>query len=118
MAAKKPVVTEEPEVNEQPQETGEKEAVKEQQPEKKEAKDASFFMYLGPNITGVIQYGTIYSGSREEAEARIDRAIQKHPEIKVLLVEGDRIAAAREEIKKAGTRLNRYYQRLVNGLKT
>ena len=87
-------------------------------PEKKtEAKkSASFFMYLGPTIQGVIQNASIYA-SQEEAEKLLAPAIEKFPRIKALLISGETIAEDRINVTKPGTRLYAEYHRLVNELK-
>ena len=38
-----------------------------------------FCVYLGPTIVGVIQYGTIYMGSKEQALKTATAAIEKYP---------------------------------------
>ena len=126
MASKKPVVKPaEEKVTEEIQETAETVAEEIEEPiakaapvVEKEAPDASFFMYLGPNIPGLIQYGTIYHGTLAEAEAKEAVAIGKYPAIKALLIPGDEIAVRRKEIQKPGTRLYWCYQRVVNGANT
>ena len=86
-------------------------------PKKKEApKEASFFMYLGPTIQGVIQNASIYA-SREEAEKLLADAIEKFPRIKTLLISGETIAEDRINVTQPGTRLYAEYHRLVNELK-
>lgn len=86
-------------------------------PEKKEAKEsASFFMYLGPTIQGVIQNASIYA-SREEAEQLLAPAIEKFPRIRTLLISGETLAEDRINVTKPGTRLYVEYHRLVNELK-
>ena len=37
--------------------------------------DGEFCVYLGPTIVGVIQYGTIYMGSKEQALESVAAAI-------------------------------------------
>ena len=85
-------------------------------PEKKEAaKDtASFFMYLGPTILGVIQNASIYTA---DEVGKLDAAIEKYPRIKALLISDKRIAEDRINVNKPGTRLYVEYHRLVNELK-
>lgn len=86
-------------------------------PEKKEAaKDtASFFMYLGPTILGVIQNASIYPA--KDVETLLAPAIEKHARIKALLISDKRIAEDRINVNKPGTRLYVEYHRLVNELK-
>lgn len=73
----------------------------------------SVFIYIGPSIKGVIQKGTIYPGSRQEVLAALDRAIQKYPRIRNLIVSGETLAADRISVKTPGTRLSTEYKKLV-----
>ena len=86
---------------------------------KKEApkKEASFFMYLGPTIQGVIQNASIYAGTKAEVEKKLANAIEKAPRIRNLLISGKTIAEDRINVTKPGTRLYADYHRLVNELK-
>ncbi len=92
-------------------------AVKAAEPEKvtpkKEAakKAASFFVYLGPNIQGVIQKGTIYSAG--EVEKLTASAIERFPRIKALIVSDETIVEDRINVTKPGTRLYNEYKKLV-----
>ena len=96
-------------------------AVKAAEPEKvtpkKEAvkKAASFFMYLGPSITGVIQKGTIYSA--DDVERLTAAAIERFPRIKALIVSDETIVEDRINVTKPGTRLYNEYKKLVAELK-
>lgn len=73
----------------------------------------SVYVYIGPSIKGVIQKGTIYPGSRQEVIAVLDRAIQKYPRIRNLIVSGDTLAVDRISVKTPGTRLSTEYKKLV-----
>jgi len=73
----------------------------------------SVYVYIGPSIKGVIQKGTIYPGSRQEVIAALDRAIQKYPRIRNLIVSGDTLAVDRISVKTPGTRLSSEYKKLV-----
>ncbi|MBR3239152.1 MAG: hypothetical protein IKF99_12010 [Oscillospiraceae bacterium] len=73
----------------------------------------SVYVYIGPSIKGVIQKGTIYPGSRQEVIATLDRAIQKYPRIRNLIVSGETLAADRISVKTPGTRLSTEYKKLV-----
>lgn len=96
----------------------EKQPVKAEEPKKKEApKQAAFFVYLGPNISGVIQKGSIFPGPREEVEKLLAPAIDKYPRIKSLLVSDETLVEDRIEVTKPGTRLNTEFKRLVAELK-
>lgn len=87
-----------------------------EKPAKKEP-EGSFFVYIGPNIPGVIQTISIYSGSRADALGKLEYATVKYPRIKALLVSGDTLATAQKEVTTPGTRLYTEYNRLVAELK-
>lgn len=80
---------------------------------KKEPEEGSFFVYIGPNIPGVIQTASIYGGSREEVLKILAYATEKHPRIKALLASGEELARCQKEIETPGTRLHIEYKRLV-----
>ena len=110
MAKTKPKpVTKDPEVIEAPDKITEETPIK-KEPEKKD----SFFVYLGPNIPGVIQTASIYCGTREEV---LEYATDRYPRIKALLISGENLAAEQKNVTKPGTRLYAEYGRLVSELR-
>jgi hypothetical protein len=97
----------------EPEKATEPEKVPEKKKEAPKAK-ASFFMYLGPTILGVIQNASIYTA---DEVGKLDAAIEKYPRIKALLISDKTIAEDRINVTKPGTRLYAEYHRLVNELK-
>ena len=79
------------------------------------ANDVKFCVYLGPNIHGVIQEGTIYKGNRKVVESQLSSAIEKYPLIAKLIVTDKTIAVDRIKVKTAGNALNTFYVRLASG---
>ncbi|WP_251315868.1 hypothetical protein [Flintibacter muris] len=73
----------------------------------------SFYCYIGPSITGLIQHGAIYRGTRKKAMAAAAAAIEKYPLIKTLIVSGDKLPEARLKVKKPGNALYKNYQRIL-----
>ena len=73
----------------------------------------SFYCYIGPSITGLIQHGDICRGTRKKALAKWDEAIKKYPLIKTLIVSGDKLPEARLKVKKPGNALHKNYQRIL-----
>lgn len=65
----------------------------------------AFCVYLGPTIVGVIQYGTIYMGSKEQALKTAAAAIEKYPLIARLIVTSKTLAQDRIKIKTPGNLL-------------
>ena len=73
----------------------------------------SFYCYIGPSITGLIQHGDICRGTRKKAMAAAAAAIEKYPLIKTLIVSGDKLPEARLKVKKPGNALYKNYQRIL-----
>ena len=73
----------------------------------------SFYCYIGPSITGLIQHGDICRGTRKKALAKWDEAIKKYPLIKTLIVSGDKRPESRLKVKKPGNALHKNYQRIL-----
>ena len=77
--------------------------------------DTGFCVYLGPTIHGVIQSGTVYSGTRKTAETALASAIGKYPLIAKLIVTDKTLAEDRVKVKTAGNALNVFYRKLASG---
>lgn len=82
-------------------------------PERKTPDDGGFYCYIGPNFAGLIQSGTIYMGTKENALAAASEAISKHPLVKTLIVSGTALPEARLRVKKSGNALYANYQKLA-----
>ena len=74
---------------------------------------AGFYCYIGPNLTGLIQNGAIFRGTREDALKAADDAIKKQPLVKTLIVSGDELAEARLKVKRKGNALNANYEKIA-----
>lgn len=74
---------------------------------------SGFYIYIGPNIKGLIQTGTIYRGNRANAFEKAMAAIEKKPLVKLLIVSGDELPAARLKVKTPGNVLYVSYQELA-----
>ena len=74
---------------------------------------SGFCIYIGPNLKGLLQTGTIFRGTREEAYRKAAAAIEKYPLVKSLIVTGDRLPKARLEVKTPGTALYAKYKKLA-----
>ena len=80
---------------------------------KAERNESGFYCYVGPNLKGLIQTGTVYKGTREDALAKAEEAIAKQPLVKRLIVSGDALPEARLKVKTPGNALYANYQKLV-----
>lgn len=78
-----------------------------------EANSSGFYIYIGPNIKGLIQTGTIYRGDRESAHQKAAAAIEKQPKVKTLIVSGDALPKARLKVKTPGNVLYATYKELA-----
>ena len=77
-------------------------------------KDDGVSAYLGPNMPGIIQTGTIYPCAKVKALERDDvkLALEKKPGIAELIVDGDELAEARIKVNTPGEGLYRKYMAL------
>lgn len=74
-----------------------------------------FWCYIGPNLTELIQTGTIFRGTRADALKAAKDAIEKFPLVKTLIVSGEHLAQARLDVKKPGTALHKNYTKVAEG---
>lgn len=77
-----------------------------------ESNTSGFYIYIGPNIKGLIQTGSIYRGDREHAHQMAAAAIEKYPKVKTLIVAGDALPEARLKVKTPGNILYANYNEL------
>lgn len=78
---------------------------------------SGFCVYIGPTIQGVIQSGTVYSGTREDAYKQLEAAIERYPLIAKMIVTGDTLATDRIKVKTPGNQLYALYHRLASQIK-
>lgn len=74
---------------------------------------AGFYCYIGPNLTGLIQNGAIFRGTRADVLKAADDAIKKQPLVKTLIVSGDELAEARLKVKRKGNAMNANYEKIA-----
>ena len=82
---------------------------------KADAESAGFSCYIGPNIPGIIQKGTIYPVGRAEAIKlpEVELAALKRPSIVALIVDGSTLSEDRIKVKKTGEPLYAAYRSLL-----
>lgn len=78
-----------------------------------EKNNSGFYCYIGPSLKKLIQTGTVYRGTQEEALAKAAEAIEAQPLVKTLIVAGDNLPAARNKVKTPGNALYVSYQQLA-----
>ena len=78
-----------------------------------ERSESGVYCYIGPNLKNLLQTGTVFIGTREEALAKAAEAIEKYPLVKRLIVTGEALNKARLDVKKPGNILYDRYQKLV-----
>lgn len=81
---------------------------------KSDVDDAGFCVYIGPSITGVIQSGTIYTGSKAQALSDAALAVEKYPLVAELIVTGNTLAVDRIKVKTPGNLLYVNYKKLAS----
>lgn len=74
---------------------------------------SGFYCYIGPNLAGLIQHGTIFRGTRTEALDAAAPAIEKQPLVKTLIVSGDELPEARLKVKQPGNALYVNYRKIA-----
>lgn len=82
----------------------------------KPAEEKGFRVYIGPTIRNRAQYGAVFSSAGEAKEA-LAQEFDLFPDFGMFLVDGDRLALARLEIKTPGTALYAKAQELRKALK-
>ena len=78
-----------------------------------EVNASGFYIYIGPNIKGLIQTGTIFRGDRENALRTAAAAIERYPLVKTRI--GSRYArpSGRLKVKTPGNALYANYRKLA-----
>lgn len=74
---------------------------------------SGFYFYIGPNLKGLLQTGTLFRGTRAEALKAAAAAIEKHPAVKTLIVSGDALPELRRKVRTPGNALYASYQKLA-----
>jgi hypothetical protein len=78
------------------------------------ARESGVAVYIGPTIHGKIQKGTVFKGGMREATELYAAAIEQYPAIVRLIVSGERLAAARNDINMKRGLAYKHYKELVN----
>lgn len=73
---------------------------------------SGFYCYIGPNLKGLIQTGTIFRGTRAQAEGKAAAAIAAHPEVRGLIVPGEKLDSLRLKVKTPGNALYNSFKTL------
>lgn len=74
---------------------------------------SGFYMYIGPTLHGLIRSGDIFRGDRAHALAEAQKAIEKQPLVKTLIVSGDYLPDARIKVKTPGNALYANYRKIA-----
>lgn len=76
-------------------------------------KKGGFCVYLGPTIIGVITYGKVFRGTKDDAYKSAAFAIDKNPLIKKMIVTSDTLVEDRIKAKTPGNLLYEIYQQIL-----
>ena len=68
------------------------------------------FVYVGPTVQGIVQAGTIYTGTRNAVLEKFREAAERFPDIGELIVRDTELAEARKKIKTGGNALANAYR--------
>ncbi len=85
----------------------------EQKPAKTAESPSGVWLYIGPNIKGVIHTGKLFRGSRAQVLKKAETALEKVPEIQRLIVAGETLTQDRARVKTPGNALYETYQVLA-----
>ncbi|MBE6537939.1 MAG: hypothetical protein E7671_00550 [Ruminococcaceae bacterium] len=77
---------------------------------------SGIYVYIGPSIRGVIQNGSIFAGTREEALKKNSAAIEFCSKIERLIVADSDIMSAKKKIKEGGNTVSLAYRAVVEKL--
>ncbi len=90
-------------------------AMKNPKAAKADVESAGFSCYIGPNIPGVIQKGTIYPVGKAEAVKlpEVELAVSQRPGVAALIVDGSTLPEDRVKVKKPGEPLYAAYRSLL-----
>ena len=75
-----------------------------------------FCVYLGPSITGVIQNGTVYCGTKAKVLTKLETVIKKYPLVSSLIVPDKTLSEDRIKVKTPGNILYVNYKKLMSGM--
>lgn len=81
------------------------------------AENGGFCVYLGPTITGVIQSGTVYSGTKESVLLTLKSVVDKYPLVASLVITDKTLPEDRIKVKTPGNILYVNYKKLMSGKK-
>ena len=82
-------------------------------PAAEEVRKESFSVYLGPSIRGGITKGQIFPMAKAEVLSSIAQAVEEHPLIADLIVEGGELPEANVRIKQPDSLLYKTYEKLA-----
>lgn len=78
------------------------------------ADESGVFVYIGPSIRGIVQNGSIFTGTINEVKAKLSTAIEKYPKVERLIIRDVDLAEAREKIKSGGNSLSIAFNALLS----
>ena len=74
-----------------------------------------FCVYIGPSITGVIQNGTVYRGTKAKVLTKLEAVVERYPLVKSLVVTDKTLSEDRIKVKTPGNILYVNYKKLMSG---
>ncbi len=72
------------------------------------------YVYVGPSISGTIQNGSIYFGTRKQVLDKLANALEKYPKIKHLVVLDTAIIETKAKIKAGNNTAANAYKALAS----
>ena len=77
------------------------------------AEPDEIYVYVGPTVKGVIQSGSIYTGTRQAVLDKYREAIERTPAIGMLIVRDADVAQTRRKIKAGDNALANAYRTIL-----
>ena len=71
--------------------------------------DKQIMVYVGPSLKNIVQTGTAFRGGYPP---KLEQEMRNRPYLSELMVPAENLAAARKELRKAGSSLNQLYQKV------
>ena len=78
---------------------------------------SGFWCYIGPTVRGTLQTNTLVIGTLDQMLNRAEKAIQKAPSVRHLIVSGDRLQESRNHIRNNINPEAMLYRRVLRELK-
>ena len=74
--------------------------------------EKEIMVYVGPSLKNIEQTGAAFQGGYPP---KLEQEMRKRPYLSELMIPAENLAAARKELRRAGSSLNQLYQKAKGG---